>query len=206
MRDYSLLRPLLLLTIVSGTACTNGGKPTPGVAEGLAADAPPSFPCVHFEDLQRFLPETLEGLPRARDAGSTGRYGDVSVSEAERSYSHGEEREVKVRIVDTSLGGKLGQAIVAAAEEARNREQNDPTAPIFWKDKEAVGFVRYDAANTLAEASLLVGNRYVVAVSSRGFPGTVEVRRVARDIDLRGLARLEPSPGGEDARGKEHPW
>ncbi|MFY0579601.1 hypothetical protein ACN28S_39930 [Cystobacter fuscus] len=63
MRDYSLLRPLLLLAFVSGTACTNGGKPTPGVADGLAADAPPAFPCVHFETLQRFLPEALEGLP-----------------------------------------------------------------------------------------------------------------------------------------------
>jgi hypothetical protein len=206
VRDYSLLRPLLLLAFMSGTACTNGGKPTPGVAEGDAADAPARFPCVHFEDLRRFLPETLEGLPRARDGGSTGRYGEVSVSEAERSYSRGEEREVKVRIVDTSMARKLGQAIVAAAQEARGRAQNDPTAPIFWKDKEAVGFVRYDAANALAEASLLVGDRYVVAVSSRGFPGTVEVRRVAHDIDLRGLAQLERSPDGEHARGKEYPW
>jgi hypothetical protein len=30
-----------------------------------------------------------------------------------------------------------------------------------------------------------------VAVTSRGFPSTVEVRRVARGIDLAGLARLQ---------------
>jgi hypothetical protein len=92
--------------------------------------------------------------------------------------------------VDTSVGQKLGQTILAAAEEGRGRALNDPTAPIFWKDKQTVGFVRYDESTGQAEASLLVGNRYVVAVSSRGFPGTVEVRRVARDIDLVGLARL----------------
>ncbi len=183
--------------LVTGTACTDGGKTTPGVTEPASAASPDNFPCVHFEQLRPFLPEVMEGLARGRDGGSTGRYGDVSVSEAERSFTRGEEREVKVRIVDTSLGGKLGEAIKAAADEGRNRARNDPTAPIFWKD--AVGFVRYDETTGLAEASLLVGERYVVAVSSRGFPGTVEVRRVARGIDLEGLARL-------DRQGKEHPW
>ena len=158
------------------------------------------FPCTHFEQLRDFLPPSLEGLPRTRDAGSTGRYGDVSVSEAERSFTLGEEREVKVRIVDTSLSQKLGQAILAAASGAQSRALNDPTAPIFWKDKQTVGFVRYDATNGLAEASLLVGNRYVVAVSSRGFPGTVEVRRVAGGLDLAGLARLDRSRAGRDTR------
>ncbi|WP_257462648.1 hypothetical protein [Archangium lipolyticum] len=206
MRDYSFPRRLLLLALLAGTACTGGGKTTPGGPETASADAPKTFPCVHFEDLRPFLPEALEGLTRTQDGGSTGRYGDVSVSEAERSFTRGEEREVKVRIVDTTLGEKLGQAIRSAAEEGRSRAPNDPTAPIFWKDKEAVGFVRYDETNGLAEASLLVGNRYVVAVSSRGFPGTVEVRRVARGIDLEGLARLSQPPGGPDRQGKEHPW
>jgi hypothetical protein len=198
VRDYSSFRRLFLLALVAGTACTDGGKKTPGDAASTAANTPAAFPCAHFEDLRAFLPERLEGLERAQEGGSTGRYGEVSVSEAERSFTLGEEREVKVRIVDTSLGQKLGQAIRAAAEEGRSRATNDPTAPIFWKDKEAVGFVRYEASSGLAEASLLVGNRYVVAVSSRGYPGTVEVRRVARDIDLEGLARLHQASGGTD--------
>ncbi|MFY0524693.1 hypothetical protein ACN28I_16540 [Archangium gephyra] len=198
MRDYSFLQRLFLLALVAGTACTGGGKKTPADADSTAANTLPPFPCAHFEDLRAFLPESLQGLERSQEAGSTGRYGDVSVSEAERSFTQGEDREVKVRIVDTSLGKKLGQAIRAAADEGRSRATNDPTAPIFWKDKQAVGFVRYDASNGLAEASLLVGNRYVVAVSSRGFPGTVEVRRVAQDIDLEGLARLHQASGGTD--------
>ncbi len=204
MRDYSSARRLLLLALLAATACTDGGKTTPGVSEPASAAALAGFPCVHFEQLRPFLPEALEGLARGRDGGSTGRYGDVSVSETERIFTRGEEREVKVRIVDTSLGSKLGQAIKAAADEGRNRARNDPTAPIFWKD--AVGFVRYDETTGLAEASLLVGDRYVVAVSSRGYPGTVEVRRVARGIDLEGLARLHQAPGGPDRQGKEHPW
>lgn len=174
------------------------------MTEPTSERAPAAFPCVHFEELQRFLPETLEGFTRARDTGSTGRYGDMAVSEAERKFTHGEDREVKVRIVDTSMGERLAQALLTAAEEGRSRAQNDPTAPIFWKD--AVGVVRYDETDGLAEANLLVGNRYVVAVTTRGFPGTVEVRRVARGMDFEGLARLHQAPGGQDRRGKEHPW
>ncbi|HYO74801.1 MAG TPA: hypothetical protein VEU33_52895 [Archangium sp.] len=204
MRDYSSFQRLFLLALVAGTACTDGGKKTPGDADSTAANTPADFPCAHFEDLRAFLPERLEGLQRSQEGGSTGRYGPVSVSEVERGFTHGEEREVKVRIVDTSdtsdtsLDKTLGQTIRAAANEGRGRPTNDPTAPIFWKDKEAVGFVRYDASSGLAEATLLVGNRYVVAVSSRGYPGTVEVRRVAQDIDLEGLARLHRASGGTD--------
>ena len=195
MRDYSYRRRLLLLSLLAAGACTDGGKRTPEGPEATAPDAPMAFPCAHFEELRRFLPETMEGMSTSQEGGSTGRYGDVAVSEAERSFIRGEEREVKVRIVDTSMSQKLGLAIRAAAAEGRGRAANDPTAPIFWKDKEAVGFVRYDERTERAEASLLVGGRYVVAVSSRGFPGTVEVRRVAQGIDLEGLARLDPSPG-----------
>lgn len=194
MRDYSSYRPVLLLALLLG-ACGNEAKQA---ARGVepTTPGPTHFPCAHFEDLRHFLPEKLEGLPAIQEAASTGRYGEVAVSEAERSYSK-DEREVKVRIVDTSMSQKLGQAISAAAEEARPRAANDPTAPIFWKDKEVVGFVRYDERAARAEASLLVGNRYVVAVSSRGFQGTIEVRQVAQGIDLAGLARLDRTAGGK---------
>ncbi len=177
---------LLLLLLAAGLGCSEE-RPAPPV-ERPAAEAPEDAPCVYFKELAPFLPESLEGFQHSSMEGSTGKYGDVSVSEAERTFTRGEDREVKVRIVDTTLGWKIAKAIKAAAADAKGRPASDPTAPIFWDA--AVGFVRYDAAEATAEANLLVGDRYVVAVTSRGFPSTVEVRRVARGIDLAGLARL----------------
>jgi hypothetical protein len=199
VRDCSFFRRLVLLGLMGSAACTQGdGK----ARETAPAEVAEAFPCVHFEELRRFLPEASAGLTHTRDGGSTGRYGEVAVSEAERVFTQGEEREVKVRIVDTSLGEQLGRAIRGAAEEARGREPSDPAAPIFWEG--TVGFVRHDEASGQAEASLLVGGRFVVSVTSRGFPGTVEVRRVARDMNLEGLARLHQAPsqgaGGTDRR------
>ena len=186
MRDFFLPVATAFFALGAGAGCLDN--------ERTATSEPPpavtaAAPCVYFKDLAPFLPERLEGFTVGSTGGSTGKYGEVSVSEAERTYTRGEGREVKVRIVDTTMGGKIGQAIREAAEKAKGRPASDPTAPIQWK--EAVGFVRYDSDEALAEANLLVGDRFVVAVTSRGFPGTVEVRRVARDIDLAGLARLQ---------------
>ncbi len=187
VRDIKSQLALLLLTLVPGLGCSEGSRPSEE-APAVASESLAAAPCVYFKELAPFLPDSLEGFTRAGTEGSTGKYGEVSVSEAERTFTRGEDREVKVRIVDTTLGTKIAKAIRKAAEDAKGRPASDPTAPIFWDA--AVGFVRYDAAEATAEANLLVGDRYVVAVTSRGFPGTVEVRRVARGIDLAGLAQL----------------
>nr|WP_232293617.1 hypothetical protein [Stigmatella aurantiaca] len=181
----SLVRLLPMLVFTWGVGCTEdrlASEPASALREEPAA------PCVYFRELAPFLPDSLEGFTHTVTEGSTGKYGEVSVSEAERTFTKGEEREVKIRIVDTTLGWKIAKAIREAAEGAKARPPSDPSAPIFWDA--AVGFVRYDAEEATAEANLLVGDRYVVAVTSRGFPGTVEVRRIARGIDLEGLARL----------------
>jgi hypothetical protein len=187
VRDIKSQLALLLLALTPGFGCSEGSRP-PEEAPAVSSQALAAAPCVYFKDLAPFLPESLEGFTHVGTEGSTGKYGEVSVSEAERTFIRGEDREVKVRIVDTTLGTKIAKAIRRAAEDAKGRPASDPTAPIFWDA--AVGFVRYDASEATAEANLLVGDRYVVAVTSRGFPGTVEVRRVARGIDLAGLAQL----------------
>lgn len=186
MRHFRTGLPFLLLALVPGVGCNGNSRAPEG--ESAAPAVKVDAPCVHFTQLAPFLPEDLDGMTRTRNEGSTGKYGEVSVSEAERTFTKGADREVKVRIVDTTMGGKIGHAIRAAAEDARSKNASDPTAPIFW-DK-AVGFVRYDEEEATAEANLLVGERYVVAVTSRGFPSTVEVRRVAQGMDFAGLARL----------------
>ena len=150
--------------------------------------------CVYFKDLRSFLPAHLPGFVQTRDEGSTGKYGNVSVSEAKRVFTQESlGRELSVRIVDTTMADDLAKAIRAAAEDASGRPPSDPTAPIILAD--TVGFVRWDPSRSepseaKAEATLLVGDRYVVAVSGQGFKGTDEIREIARELDLAGLAKL----------------
>lgn len=156
-------------------------------APGATQAAPLPAPCVYFKDLRPFLPPRLAGFELSRDEGSTGKYGEVVVSEAERVFTR-PGGSVAVRIVDTTLSGKLGSSIRQAVEEAGRLDPKDPSAPIQME--ETVGFVRYDPSEEKAEANLLVGGRYVVAVTSLGFQSTFEVRRIAQELDLEGLSRL----------------
>jgi hypothetical protein len=168
-----------------------------GCREHRAAEqtAPPvpartasAFPCVHFDELRQLLPEAPQGYAHLRDEGSSGRYGEVSISEAERVFEGQDGQELSVRIVDTTLSGELARAIRAAAKDASGRAQDEATAPIV-RDR-AVGFVRFDAGAQKAEANVLVADRFVVAVVSHGVDGTLDVRRLAGSIDFDGLALL----------------
>jgi hypothetical protein len=169
-------------------------RPPPAAPEAAVKSLPiPEARCVYFKDLRSFLPADLPGFAQSKDEGSTGKYGEVQVSEARRTFTRSAGRELSVRIVDTTMGADLGKAIRAAAQDGAGRARTDPTAPLFLDD--AVGFVRFDPSSSdpteaHAEATLWVGDRFVVAVSSQGFDNTDEVRRVARQLDLAGLAKL----------------
>lgn len=192
-RSRSLLVAAAALALLG--ACRGKTAPPPAAA-APAAKAPveaehaplPRFPCVPFEDLRMHLPGTIAGYKTTRDEGSSGKYGEVSISEAERVFTGDEGREISVRIVDTTMADELGRAIRAAAQGAADQKKDAATAPIIGD--ETVGFVRYDQARQRAEANLLVADRFVVAVTSRGVDGTQEVRQVANQMDLTGLALL----------------
>jgi hypothetical protein len=187
----------LALLIAGAVGCS---KPPPAAPPPPPLQPPADLQprCVYFKDLRAFLPASLPGFHQIRDEGSSGKYGDVQVSEAKRTFAQGEGRELSVRIVDTTMAQDLGRAIRSAAQDAASRPPSDPTAPLFLK--EAVGFVRFDPshsdpAEARAEATLWVADRFVVAVSSQGFDDTVRVRQVARELDLAGLSNLRLDGG-----------
>ncbi|MFL5321714.1 MAG: hypothetical protein ACJ790_18775 [Myxococcaceae bacterium] len=173
-----------LLAVIAVAGCKKSADPAPSPT--------PSAPIarsdiVHFRDLRGFLPRSLPGFDQVKDEGSTGKYGEVVVSEAERVFQK-KSQEVSVRIVDTSVSERLGKAITAAAKDAASRDADDPSGPLQLKN--AVGFVRFDSDQDRAEANLLVGDRYVVAVTTVGYPDTREVRRLSGELDLAGLSKL----------------
>jgi hypothetical protein len=184
------------MLIAGATGCRKPPPPAPPpTPPEPPADLQPH--CVYFKDLRPYLPTSLPGFHQIRDEGSSGKYGDVQVSEAKRTFAQGEGRELSVRIVDTTMAQDLGRAIRSAAQDASSRPPSDPTAPLFLKD--AVGFVRldlsHDPVDTHAEATLWVADRFVVAVSSQGFDDTAQVRQVAEKLDLAGLSKLRLDGG-----------
>lgn len=175
---------LLACAVASLAGCRSEPAPAPEVTPDTAGQP------VHFTALRAFVPDQLPGWERpGNPEGSTGKYGEVTVSEVEAVYTRTGEQRLSVRILDTSLLDKLAPAIRSAVEGASARTDEDPTAPLRLPN--ALGFVRYDEEERHGEANLLVGDRYVVALSADGFPDTKELRQVARlHLDLAGLSRL----------------
>lgn len=172
------------------TALLSGCEKRATADEAPAPKPPPPIAhTVHFTRLSNFLPNTIDGFEQVKDEGSTGKYGEVVVSEAERVFQQKlKGREVSVRIVDTTVAARLAKAISAAAKDAEAREEDALTGPLTLSN--AVGFVRFDEGQDRAEANLLVGDRYVVAVTTVGYPDTRELRRFTRELDLAGLSKL----------------
>ncbi len=180
-----------LSLLVGGLACRR-----PRISEavwqpdGGWTDEPVEEPQrVYFKELQGFLPAFVPGFKKVRDEGSTGKYGEVAVSEAERVFAQSDaNREIAIRILDSSMGAGLAEAIKAAALEASQKGQPDLAAPLSLP--EAVGYVRYDASERKGEANLLVGNRFVVSVVGRGSKDSADVRRIAENLDSVQLSKL----------------
>jgi hypothetical protein len=163
-------------------------RPLPEAAAAVPVEVAQGRALIYFRDLSAYLPDELSGYALQRDEGSTGKYGEVSVSEAERVFGK-DGREVRMRVVDTSLAPALVRKIREAVREGYQKEPADPTAPILLKD--AVGYVTFDDSSGAAEANLVVsGDRFLVALSTRGWPHTIELRRVARELNLAGLSKL----------------
>jgi len=187
----TVLMCALALSGVLGCRRSNPIQPPPTREEEGRAHLQPK--CVYFKTLKGYLPSSVLGFGQPKDEGSTGKYGEVEVSEVRRAFVKSEGRELSVRIVDSTMAPDLGRAIQAAAQDAKDHPSAGSPAPMVLKD--AVGFVRFDPSRpdpseSRAEATLWVGGRFVVAVSSQGFPGTDEVKRVAEKLDLAGLAKL----------------
>ena len=152
---------------------------------GWSSDFPPSR-SVYFKALQPFLPAAVPGFQKVRDEGSTGRYGDVQVSEAERVFAS-ENEEIAVRIIDSTTVAKLADGITAAAQAAK-QQPKDVAVPLSLPS--SVGYLRFDAAEEKVEANLLVGDRFIVTVSSRGLKDGTQVRRILESLDSKGLSKL----------------
>ncbi|MGQ0504120.1 MAG: hypothetical protein ACT4TC_02270 [Myxococcaceae bacterium] len=183
-----MLALVLVVACRTGSAPDSAKAPEPDKKEEVKAPPAKARPTLYFTELRPFLPKELEGYTTTRDEGSTGKYGDVAVSEAERVFAQDQGGSATVRIVDTSMSDKLGHAIRAAVVDAQARGTPAPIAPILLDNVQ--GFVRYDADASKAEANLLVADRFVVAVTTLGFEGTDELRRIAYGLNLAGLSKL----------------
>ncbi|GAB3830774.1 hypothetical protein GCM10028821_19640 [Hymenobacter jeollabukensis] len=146
---------------------------------------------LHYETLQRFLPEHVAGFVReGSPQGESVQLGGISYSTCEQHYRKGNQR-LKVQLVDYNGA----QALYAGATALMSTDiwQESDEQLMRGCDLGLPGVRGYETVQKLerrAAVALGVGDRFFVSVESTGQEDTRLVKAVARTLDLRGLAAL----------------
>lgn len=177
---FGAVSAVALACLAASLACERPGKPAAAL-EG-PAPVPSRGLTIHFSKLVPFAPESLLGYRGGATAASTSRFGEVAVSEIERSYSNGEQG-LKLRIVDSNInrGAKARPGEAFEDDERLGK-------PLLMAS--TVGFVELEKQSGRAQADLVVADRLLVTVASESADGTLEIERFCAALDLHGLARV----------------
>jgi hypothetical protein len=104
----------------------------------------------------------------------------------EREYSSG-EKELKITIID----GAYAQMAYAGIKMAMNFEMD--TSEEYVKKITIKGFPgieKYEYEDKDGQVLLLVADRFVVQLEEENAPDTSELKKIAEELDLEGLAKL----------------
>lgn len=148
----------------SGTASMGDAMAAMGAAVSGAANAGKKVETVDYQELKALLPESLPGMKRTDATGEKTSAMGMQVSQAEGQYSSDQGASTSIKITDIgSMTGLAGMAAYAWARVDIDREGDNG----YEKTSTFNGYKsheKYNRANKSGELSVLVADRFVVAV------------------------------------------
>jgi hypothetical protein len=149
----------------TGTANMGDAMAAMGAAMSGAANAGKKVETVPFQELKALLPESLPGMTRSNATGEKSSAMGMQVSNAEGRY-RAEDGSSSATIKITDIGSMTGLAGMTAYAWARvDVDRESDTG--YEKTSTFNGYKsheKYDNQNKDGEISVLVGDRFVVAV------------------------------------------
>jgi hypothetical protein len=139
--------------------------------------------------LQSFIPDSLSGLPRTRFEATRAAPMGIQVSNAEGTYQAAQGGpEIHLEISDA--GGAKGFMALAGFA---GMEENKQTDSGYEKTYHADGHLVHEEWNKdgSGEYTLILGDRFVVAVHGTGFQDIAALKAAASGVNLGGLEALK---------------
>jgi len=121
---------------------------------------------VSFRDLKKVMPSTLAGLDQTETSGETNGAMGIKVSTAEAVYE-GDDQKIELSITDTGGAGLalMGMAAWSKVEiDRENKNEIEYTTTIEGYK----AFVSYKKRSGRGEISVIVDDRYIVKLESKG--------------------------------------
>lgn len=138
--------------------------------------------------LQRFVPETLGGLPRQSVEARADQAMGMSFSSVSASYDK-DGQSVDLQVQDIGAVPALTMAMGAWASSTVNRETQDEVERVFQKD--GISYrEEYQKDGSRSEMAIMLPNGVMVDVDGSGV-GIDALRSVVGSLDIRGLGALK---------------
>jgi hypothetical protein len=149
-------------------------------------------PPVNFKALQEFLPKTIADLVQEKPTGETVSMGEWKHSTAEARYSKPDgDKSATVEIHDFAYISILYMPFTMLKDMNYSREFDGG----YEKSVTIAGFpgmIKWDQGSADGEATVLVGDRFILTVKTTGLPDGA-ARNVLEAIDLKKLSVLTAS-------------
>ncbi len=140
------------------------------------------------DELQKYVPSTLEGMARSEFEARSDAAMGVSFSSVTAAYK-GDGRGVRVKVQDIGSVPALAMAMGAWAQSTVNRETDDEVERIFQRD--GVSFKEsYRKDGSRSEMTVMLANGILLEFQGNKLDMDA-LRTAAAGVDTKGLARLK---------------
>ncbi len=153
---------------------------------GMTDDREPQ-PAVHFKVLMNYLPDGFGDLERGEPRGEKASMGNWTYSSAEVDFTGMDNSNANVEIFDYAYISMLYASfnmIFKMGFEQESSEGYERTTEIAGSP----AIEKWEEAGQHAEATVLVGERFIVTVTTRNLPHDMP-RQIIETMDLSGLAK-----------------
>lgn len=156
-------------------------------ALGTIASGGKNVQPVDFRRLKEMLPETLAGMKRSEATGQSGEAMGIKGSSATARYTDGAGASINVEITD--LGSLSGLAGIASRFDPSMEKETDNGYERTSKVNGQIVHERYDRRAKSGEISIILGERFNVAVRGNGVE-TATLQGAIKEIDLAAIVAL----------------
>ena len=146
-----------------------------------------------YQEMQKYLPESLAGYTAKDPTGSTMNMAGMSYSNAERTYTKagadGSEEYVTVTLLDYNATADLYTGMTALwGANISIEDQNGYSKSYDAGVKDVAGWEHYDKNGKNSELTLAMGGRFILTVKANNQSNNDQTKSIARSMKLTDLA------------------
>ncbi|MBX3042648.1 MAG: hypothetical protein KIT33_00990 [Candidatus Kapabacteria bacterium] len=147
---------------------------------------------LHFSELQKYLPESLDGFTSDEPNGQSTNITGFSMSTVERTYRNDETgRTIRINLMDYNESYAMFAGVAYWASLGLSTETSDGFQKTVKTDIDHVsGFEEFSKSRKNAKLSYAIGYRFMLTIEDNQADNIDYIKKIADKIDIKKLANM----------------